>query len=95
MREDTSGVWVTERAGCIEIGYVDYGVSEFGGADFEKTYYLDRENSKKFVKALKEEYRGTLQKMVVEAFGENFRDYEFWDFCKENGIKYTSSTWCS
>ena len=95
MREDTSGFWVTKKAGKIEIGYVDYGVSEFGGADYEKTYCLDKKNSKKFVRALKKDYRGSLSKMIEEAFGRDFRDYEFWDFCEENGIKYTTSSWRS
>ena len=93
MREGTSGFWVTKKGGKIAIGYEDYGVSEFGGGDFEKTYYLDKENSKKFVKALKKEYRGSLEKMIEGAFGKGFSDPDFWDFCKEHGIEYSSSTW--
>ena len=95
MREGTSGFWVTKKAGEISIGYEDYGVSEFGGGDFEKTYYLDKENSKKFIKALKKEYKGSLESMIAEAFGENFCDPDFWDFCEENGIEYSSSSWTS
>ena len=94
MREGTSGVWVTKKDGVISIGYEDYGVSEFGGGDFEKTYYLDKENAKKFEIALKKKYFfGSLKSKVKKAFGENFRDPDFWKFCKENGIKYTYSTW--
>ena len=93
MREGTSGFWVTKSRGKISIGYEDYGVSEFGGGDFEKTYYLDKENSKKFVRALKKEYRGSLKKMIEEAFGKNFSDPTFWNFCKEHGVTYTYSTW--
>ena len=93
MREGTSGFWVIKKRGTISIGYEDYGVSEFGGGDFEKTYYLDKENAKKFVRALKKEYHGSLKKMIREAFGENFSDPDFWNFCKENGITYTDSTW--
>ena len=37
MREGTSGFSVTKKAGRITIEYVDFGVSEFGGGDFEKT----------------------------------------------------------
>ena len=37
----------------ISIGYEDYGVSQFGGDNFEKTYYLDKDNSKKLENALK------------------------------------------
>ena len=93
MRDGTSGVWVEKKGGKISIGYEDYGVDMFGGGDFEKTYYLDKENSKKLIAALKKEYKGKLQKMIEDAFGKNFSDPDFWDFCKSNGIEYTSSTW--
>ena len=93
MREGTSGFWVTKKGGKISIGYEDYGVSEFGGGDFEKTYDLDKENSKKFVKALKKEYKGSLEKMIEAAFGIEFSDPDFWDFCEEHEIEYSSSTW--
>ena len=93
MREGTSGFSVEQKNGRISIGYEDYGVSAFGGGDFEKTYYLDEENSKKFEIALKKEYRGSLEEMIEAAFGKNFKDLAFWDFCKKNGIEYSSSTW--
>lgn len=93
MREGTSGVMVTESDGRITIEYVDYGVSEFGGGDFEKSYYLDKKNSKKFVNELKKEYNGSLKEMIVAAFGKNFNDSLFWDFCKKHGIEYSSSSW--
>ena len=93
MREGTSGFWVTEKDHKISIGYEDYGVSQFGGGDFEKTYYLHEENSKKLVDALRKEYKGALDEMLAAAFGRNFNDPAFWDFCKKNDIKYSSSTW--
>ena len=93
MREGTSGFWVTEADGQISIGYADYGVSEFGGGDFEKTYYLNRENAQKLVAALKKEHRGSLKDMIEAAFGRGFSDPKFWDFCKKHGIEYSSSTW--
>ncbi len=93
MREGTSGFWVTTNADGISIGYADYGVSEFGGGDFEKTYYLNKENSEKFKKALEKEYKGSLEEMIEAAFGKNFNDPVFWDFCKKYEIKYSSSTW--
>ena len=52
MREGTSGFWVEVKNNKISIGYEDYGVSRFGGGDFEKTYYLYEENSEKFVSEL-------------------------------------------
>ena len=93
MREGTSGFWVEKKKGEISIGYEDYGVSEFGGGDFERTYYLNKENSKKLVVALKKEHRGSLAHMIEAAFGKSFNDPLFWDFCKKHGIEYSSSTW--
>ena len=93
MREGTSGFWTTQNDGKITIGYEDYGVSQFGGGDFERTYFLDKENSRKFVEALSRKYKGSLDDMIEAAFGKNFNDPAFWDFCKNNGIEYSSSTW--
>lgn len=93
MREGTSGFWLEEKHGKITIGYEDYKVSEFGGGDFERTYYLDTENAKKLKAALKKEYKGSLKEMLTAAFGIHFKDPAFWSFCKENGIEYSSSTW--
>ena len=95
MREGTSGFWVEENDSKISIGYADYGVSEFGGGDFEQTYRFDQENSKKFIIALEKEYKGSLNEMIEAAFGKNFNDPLFWDFCKKNAIEYSSSTWCN
>lgn len=95
MREGTSGFWLTENDAGISIEYVDYGVSMFGGGDYEKTYYLNRENAEKFKAALKLEYQGSTEQMVEAAFGRGFKDPLFWEFCKKHGIEYTSSTWSS
>ena len=95
MREGTSGFWIEEKDGGISIGYVDFGVSMFGGGDYEKNYYLNKENSEKLENALKKQYSGTLDEMIEAAFGRGFKDSDFWAFCKENEIEYTSSTWTS
>lgn len=68
-------------------------MSQFGGGDFERTYYLNEENSEKFVAALITEYNGGLEEMIEAAFGKSFNDFAFRDFCKKNGIEYSSSTW--
>ena len=93
MREGTSGFWVTQNANEIHIGYADYGVSQFGGGDFERTYSMNEENSNKFVAALEQEYQGALEEMIEAAFGREFSDQKFWNFCKKHGIMYSSSTW--
>ena len=42
MRKGTSGFALTEKeSGAIVIEYVDFVVSEFGGSDYERSYYLD------------------------------------------------------
>ena len=95
MRESTSGVLVTAKKDMIEIGYVDYGVSEFGGSDFECFYYLTGENAVKFKKELSKLYKGSLEQKVKSAFGENFSDSLFCAFCKKHNIEYSKSTWTS
>ena len=96
MRDGTSGFHLTEKKdGSISIFYADYGVSQFGGGDFENTYVLDAENAKLFRAALAKQYSGPLSKMIKAAFGKNFNDQKFWDFCKENGIRYSNDTWVS
>ena len=95
MRDGTSGFWLTDENGQISIGYEDYGVDMFGGGDFERTYRFDKVNSEKFREALAKEYSGTLEEMVEEAFGRNFADWKFFDFCKRYGIRFNTSSWTS
>lgn len=95
MRKGTSGVWVTETENEIKIGYEDYGVSEFGGRNFECTYTLRAEDAAKFRNALRTAYSGTLKEMVCKAFGEEFHDVAFINFCNDFGIEYSKTTWSS
>ena len=96
MREGTSGFGLNEKQdGSISIEYVDYGVSQFGGCEFEKTYTLDSDNTTKLKLALQSTYKGSLRKMIEEAFGRGFDDGNFLTFCKENNIQYSSSSWTS
>lgn len=83
MRQGTSGFWVERSAdGAIRIGYEDYGVSEFGGGDFERTYSMNKENSQRFVAALEKDYSGTLEDKIEAAFGKSFHDPLFGRFAK-------------
>lgn len=96
MRRGTSGFWLNEKDdGSISIGYEDYGVSEFGGGDYEQTYNLDCENALKLKHALQVTYNGSLKEMIEAAFGKEFSDRRFWALCKENNIKYSQSSWTS
>lgn len=96
MRRGTSGFWLNEKDdGSISIGYEDYGVSEFGGGDYEQTYNLDCENALKLKHALQVTYNGSLKEMIEAAFGKELSDRKFWSLCRENNIKYSQSSWIS
>lgn len=95
MRKGTSGVWVNESDNKIQIGYEDYGVSEFGGGDFECTYTLTDEHAIKFRSELAKAFIGPLEEAVRIVFGENFNDNLFTEFCRKNNIEYSQSTWTS
>lgn len=95
MREGTSGFWLEEGEMGIAIGYEDYGVDELGGADFEVTYRLDCNNAPKFKEALARRYKGTLEEMIEAAFGREFCDSSFREFCRIYTIRYSKSTWTS
>ena len=91
---DTSGVQVTEKEdGTIELFFADYGVEQFGGGDYECTYYFDKANSDKFRRALSENHSGTLEEMVIAAFTKTFNVSLFYAFCRERGIEFGKSTW--
>lgn len=91
---DTSGIKVTEKEdGTVELSYIDFGVEEFGGHDYECTYKLNKENATKFRNELSKLYSGTLEEMVILAFTKNFSDSKFNAFCKENGIDFQKTSW--
>lgn len=96
MRKGTSGFALTEKeSGAIVIEYVDFVVSEFGGSDYERSYYLDGENAAKLKSTLSLLHEGSLEEMIEAEFGRTFNDKRFWDFCREHGIAYSSSSWTS
>lgn len=91
---DTSGIQVTEKEdGTIELFFMDFGVEEFGGHDYECTYKFDKENSDKFRSALGKLYNGTLEEMVIAAFTKDFSVSKFNDFCIANDIDYQRTVW--
>lgn len=53
---------------------MDYGVSEFGGGDYEQTCGLDIENTLKLKQVLQATYNGSLDEMIEAAFGKEFSD---------------------
>lgn len=96
MREDTSGLLLTEYdIGSIRVEVVDYGISEYGGADLEMWYNIDSENAKKLKEQLSKLHCGPLEEMLIAEFGKEFNMREFNKFCAENGIKFSFDTWMS
>ena len=91
---DTSGIKVTEKEdGTVELFFVDFGVEEFGGHDYECTYILDKDNATKFRNELSKLYSGTLEEKVISAFTKNFSVSKFNKFCQANGIDFQKTTW--
>jgi len=96
MKEATSGFSLSyENDGSLRICYDDFGVSEFGGGDYEKSYTLDKENAEKLKAALSELLKGTLEEMMEAYFGREFSDSKFRHLCRECGIQFSSSFWIS
>jgi hypothetical protein len=91
---ETSGLLFTQHDdGSIRAEVVDYGVSEFGGGDWESWYDLDKENAQKLYALLKKKHSGTFEEMMVAEFGKVFQTYYFERFCRENDIHYVHDTW--
>ena len=93
---DTSGIMVQETLDGLVLQYADYDVEVLHAREYEATYTLDKENSKKFIQALKDEnYTGSVQEMVEKAFTKVFSVNEFNKFCKKYDIHYEFSSWTS
>ncbi len=96
MREDTSGLLLTEYdSGSIRVEVVDYGISEYGGADLEMWFEIDSENADKLKNALKGKHNGSLEEKLVAEFGKTFNIPEFRNFCEQYAIKYSFNTYMS
>lgn len=94
MGIDTSGLLFTQLdSGGVILEIVDYNVGFFGGGDYERRYYLNKENAEKLKVCLEVKHSGTLEEMLIKEFGKEFHLLEFQTFCKENDIKYTVDTW--
>lgn len=85
----TSGLLFTLNSdGSAEIGYEDYDVVFFDGADYEVMYYLDKNNFKLLLDALGISRKDKIKKYLIDEFDENFDSNKFEDFCNEKNIKF-------
>ena len=86
--------------GGITVGYEDYNVEQFGGADYEAIYTLDRENAQKLKEKLEKEYNEktktnsnlSLKQLIIEIFGNNLEKLSFAKYCDDSKIKYKLNT---
>lgn len=84
----TSGLLFTLNSdGSAEIGYEDYDVEFFDGADYEVMYYLDKNNFKLLLDALGISRKDKIKKYLIDEFNENFDSNKFEDFCNEKKYK--------
>ena len=74
--------------GSASIGYEDYDVDIFDGADYEVTYLLDDTNFTNLLHHLNIPLNHDTKKQLKKEFGKPFDSRKFEDFCKKNNIIY-------
>ena len=85
----TSGLLFTLNSdGSAEIGYEDYDVEIFNGADYEVMYYLDENNFELLLDSLGISKKKKKKNHLIKEFDKNFDSNKFEDFCNEKNIKF-------
>ena len=85
----TSGLLFTLNSdGSAEIGYEDYDVEFFDGADYEVMYYLDENNFELLIDSLGISKKDKIKIHLIKEFDKNFDSNKFEDFCNEKNIKF-------
>lgn len=93
---NSSGLLFTQNPdGSVAIGFEDYDVEIFGGADIEIMYYLDAENFLKLLESLDISPEADIKKELMAVFGENFDTPKFVKHCDDRKIKYENHSWLS
>ncbi len=96
MRKGTSGLQLYEKSdGCIELGYDDYGVREFGGGDYDVTYCIDKENADKLRAYFKSKKSGSLKQKMIAEFGADLSETKLLKRLSALGVEYTRDSWIS
>lgn len=86
---NTSGLLFTLNCdGTAEIGYEDYDVEFFGGANYEVMYFLDKDNFELLLDSLGITMKDNIINHLKDVFGKNFDSNKFEDFCNEKNITF-------
>ena len=87
---------VRDGGDLLTVGYEDYEVELFGGADYEVCYTMYSDARQKLEAALTEDGgKGTLCEMVLARFGGHMEKESFYEYCEEKEIKTELFTWVS
>ena len=81
--------------GSLTISYEDYDVDCYDGADVEATYTLDAENVEKLREYLKKKYTGTVESMLIQECGPDYKKRSLSELFDTLGIKYEKFVWVS
>lgn len=85
----TSGLSFTLNPdGSAEIGYEDYDVKIFDGADYEVMYHFDENNFKLLLDSLGISKEDDIKSHLMDEFDKNFDSTKFENFCKGKNIKF-------
>ena len=85
----TSGLLFTHYPdGSASLGYEDYGVEIFGGADYEVPYLLDKANFNKLLNYLGTSIDKNTKNVLIEKFGERFDSNQVEQFCQSHEIVF-------
>ena len=81
--------------GSFIFSYEDYGVDSFDGMDIETTYILDAENTEKLRLYLSKKYVGSLESMLAQECGQDYRKKAAIELFEEAGVEYKHFSWIS
>lgn len=82
-----------QEDGSFVFSYEDYGVDFYDGSDVEVIYKLDAENAEKLRIYLARKHVGSLESMLVQECGSDYRKKAATELFDEAGVKYESFTW--
>lgn len=83
----TSGLlFILNPDGSADIGYEDYDVEIFDGADYEVMYHFDENNFKLLLDSLGISKEDDIKSHLIDEFDKNFDSAKFENFCKEKNI---------
>ncbi|QUY65445.1 hypothetical protein GUI37_07875 [Helcococcus kunzii] len=77
--------------GSSEVGYEDYYLEFFNGADYEVMYYLDENNFELLLDFLGISKKDKIKNHLIKEFDKNFDSNKFEYFCNEKNIKFRSN----